>query len=138
MFDNQSGASYLWETSSDGSHLHRLLARWNFRGGTTRYGNWTADGKYFVFEAGSGGKHNIWVVRERTGLFGMFRSEPVQLTTGPLDFYMPLSSLDGKRLFVIGVRQRGELLRYDMSSRQLEPYLHGTWADELDFSRDGQ
>jgi dipeptidyl aminopeptidase/acylaminoacyl peptidase len=126
MLVNKASPSYLWEVSNDGGYLHRLLARWNFRG-TTAYGNWTADGKYFVFEAGFGGKHNIWAVRERTGLFGRFGNEPTQLTTGPLDFYMPLSSLDGKRLFVIGVQQRGELLRYDTSSHnypaQKEPAL---------------
>jgi Tol biopolymer transport system component len=68
----------------------------------------------------------------------MLASEPVQLTTGPLDFYMPLSSLDCKRLFVIGVQQEGEVLRYDTRSRQLRPYLSGIWADQLDFSPDGE
>jgi serine/threonine protein kinase len=61
MFDSKSPSNF-WEISSDGSHLHRLLATWNFRGATA-YGNWTADGKYFVFEAGTGGKNNIWAVR---------------------------------------------------------------------------
>jgi len=81
---------------------------------------------------------NLWAMREGTVLFGKFASEPVQLTTGPLDFYMPLPSLDGKRLFVIGAQQRGELLRYDARSRQLRKYLPGIWADQLDFSTDGQ
>jgi Protein kinase domain/WD40-like Beta Propeller Repeat len=38
MFDNQPTPSRFWEISSDGGHLHRLLARWNFSGGTA-YGN---------------------------------------------------------------------------------------------------
>ena len=51
---------------------------------------------------------------------------------------MPVPALDGKRLFAIGVQERGELLRYDTRSRQFQPYLSGTWADGLDFSRDGE
>jgi eukaryotic-like serine/threonine-protein kinase len=137
MVDNKASPSRLWEVSSDGGNLHRLLAQWNFRGGTA-YGNWTPDGKYFVFEAGFGGRHNIWAVHEGTRIFRRYGSEPAQLTAGPVDFYMPLSSLDGKRLFVIGVQQRGELLRYDKNLHQLQPYLAGMWADELDFSSNGQ
>jgi hypothetical protein len=129
-------SGHLWEASRDGKNLHRVLAGKDPGNGAC--GHWTPDGRYFVFEARSGVSVNIWAIREEAGLFGQLRSEPVQLTTGPLDFYMPVPSLDGKRLFVIGVQQRGELLRYDTRSRRLRPYLPGIWADELDFSRDGQ
>ena len=101
--------SLLWEISRDGGHLHRLLAGWSNRS-RARCGNWTADGKYFVFQAGSRslGGVSLWATRERAGLFGKFSAEPVQLTTGPLDLYMPVPSLDGKRLFAIGVQERAK------------------------------
>jgi Tol biopolymer transport system component len=38
----------------------------------------------------------------------------------------------------IGFQGRAELLRYDSKSGQFQPYLPGVWADELDFSKDGQ
>jgi Tol biopolymer transport system component len=139
MWDNSSSPSFLWEVSSDGGHRHRLLSQWKHSGGAW-CGHWTADGKYFVFQAGSssGGNLNLWAIREGAGIFGRFAGEPIQLTTGPLDFHMPVPSLDGKRLFVIGVQQRGELLRYDTRFRQFRPYLPGIWADQLDLSPDGQ
>jgi hypothetical protein len=28
-------------------------------------GNWTSDGKYFVFQAGGSGSHNVWALCEK-------------------------------------------------------------------------
>jgi Tol biopolymer transport system component len=49
-----------------------------------------------------------------------------------------LPSRDGKKLFVVGNLQRGELTRYDTNSAQLVPFLSGISADSVAFSRDGQ
>jgi Tol biopolymer transport system component len=51
---------------------------------------------------------------------------------------MPVPSADGRKLYVIGVQQRGELVRYDAKSRQFQPFLSAIWAEQLDFSRDGR
>jgi Tol biopolymer transport system component len=64
--------------------------------------------------------------------------EPVQLTTGPLQFSGPLPSKDGKKLFMIGAQLRAELVRYDGKSGDFSPYLGGISAGDVDFSRDGQ
>ena len=50
----------------------------------------------------------------------------------------PLPSKDGKKLFVIGIQQRAELVRYDAKSGEFIPYLGGISAGDVDFSRDGQ
>jgi Tol biopolymer transport system component len=50
----------------------------------------------------------------------------------------PLPSRDGKKLFVVGEADRGELVRYDLNSGQFVPFLGGISADFLDFSKDGQ
>jgi len=36
----------------------------------------------------------------------------------------------------VGVQRRGELIRYDVKSKQFQPYLGGMSADWVDFSRD--
>ncbi len=133
----------LWEVSIDGSNPHPLLPGWNTPAqGTTRWhccGNWTRDGKYFVFHSGqSGHPTNVWAIREKTGLLTRASREPVQLTTGPMHTYHPASSADGKRLFVIGETLRAELIRYDLTSGQSAPFLPGLSALLLDFSRDGK
>jgi Tol biopolymer transport system component len=104
-------------------------------------GNWTPDGKYFVFQATRNGKTEIWAIRERNGLLGSFRKigrEPVQLTAGQLNSLTPVLSPDGKKLYVVGQQLRGELTRYDSKSRQWESYLSGISAEFVDYSRDGQ
>jgi hypothetical protein len=60
------------------------------------------------------------------------------LTAGPLNFYSPQPSLDGKRLYVIGEQPKSELVRYDAKSSQFLPYLGGISARTVNFSRDGQ
>jgi serine/threonine protein kinase/Tol biopolymer transport system component len=136
-FDKKTSSNRIWEISHDGGNLHRVFS--NATPGHEAFGNWTTEGKYFVFTARANEALNIWALHERTGLLGRFGgSKPVQLTTGPMSFYMPVPAVAGKRLFAIGVQERGELLRYDTRSRQFQPYLSGTWADGLDFSRDGQ
>jgi len=64
--------------------------------------------------------------------------EPVQLTTGPLNFSVPLPSRDGKKLFALGSQPRSEMVRYDAKSGALLPFLADTDAAQVDFSRDGK
>ncbi len=62
----------------------------------------------------------------------------MQLTQGPLNLWSPVLSRDGRRIFAVGERARGELVRYDPRSSQFVPYLSGISAHSLEFSRDGQ
>jgi Tol biopolymer transport system component len=50
----------------------------------------------------------------------------------------PIPSKDGKKLFVVGATTRGELMRYDLKSRQFLPFLGGISAEYIAFSKDGQ
>ena len=122
------------EISAVGGRSHALLPSWKH---TYCCGNWTQDGKYYVFQSTSDSGTNIWALREGTGLFRKGNREPVQLTAGPMDFGSPVSSVDGKRLFVIGEQPRGELLRFESKSGQFVPYVGGISAHGVDVSKDG-
>jgi eukaryotic-like serine/threonine-protein kinase len=130
----KTGTSSLWEVSRDGAHLHALRPSSD----NQCCGNWTQDGTYFVFASSRGSTMNIWAIREKSGLLERASREPVQLTAGPMSFFSPLPSRDGKKLFAIGKQSHGELAHYDAKLRQFTPYLSGISADQLDFSRDGQ
>jgi Tol biopolymer transport system component/DNA-binding winged helix-turn-helix (wHTH) protein len=138
-------SSAAWEVSSDGTNLHRM----DLFSGEHRPildMNWTPDGKYFLFTAGRGSLFNpffsvggdIWALREAKSAFLSKTAKPTQLTTGALSFWSPTPSPDGKQVFATGGQVRGELVRYDLKSRKLEPYLSGISAEQLDFSRDGK
>jgi len=60
------------------------------------------------------------------------------LAAGPMSLSLPLPSKDGKRLFALGVKKRGALVRYDYKSGQFVPYLSGISAIGAAFSRDGE
>jgi Tol biopolymer transport system component len=81
----------------------------------------------------------IWALDEhRRGPLGPGRTEPVQLTSGPIRWDAPIPSRDGKKIFAIGVIPRGELDRYDAKSHELHPYLGGISAEHVSYSPDGQ
>jgi Tol biopolymer transport system component len=137
LTDNETGLSSIWEVSAEGKTPHPLLPGWN-RPPAECCGNWTPDGKYFVFQSTCNGKTEIWAIRERGNLLEKRPGQPVQLTTGQMNSLAPVASPDGKTLYVIGEQLRGELVRYDSKSRQWAPYLSGTSAEQVDFSRDGR
>ncbi|HET6180132.1 MAG TPA: protein kinase [Candidatus Sulfotelmatobacter sp.] len=127
----------LWEARSDGSGMHPLLPGWN-NPSAECCGHWTPDGKYFVFESLRQGSTNIWIMRDHTDWWRRASLEPVQLTTGPMQFDLPILSKDGKKLFAVGVQPKAELVRYHANSKELVPYLGGISASDVEFSRDGQ
>jgi DNA-binding winged helix-turn-helix (wHTH) protein/Tol biopolymer transport system component len=101
---------------------------------------WSLDARYLFYEAyrpGHPGRADIWALPLRTPLeFGDRKS--IQLTTGPLSYEgLAQSPRDGKRIFALGTKPRGELVRYDIASKHIIPFLAGISATDPSFSRDG-
>lgn len=135
-YDPKRDSTSVWEVSRDGSHLHPVLPAWNGQK-TECCGDWTPDGKYFVFQSTREGRTDLWAIREKERWWRNASQKPIQLTAGPMSLSRPLVSKDGKRIFVLGEKLRGELVRYDAKSNQFVPYLAGISAVGLAFSRDG-
>jgi Tol biopolymer transport system component len=87
----EPGATSLWEVTVDGSNPHRILERWREATDPSN-GNWTPDGKYFLFQAVRNGRTDIWAIREKEDLFHKVSREPMQVTAGPMSFYSPQPS----------------------------------------------
>ncbi len=101
-------------------------------------GGWTPDGRYFLYTASGDGTRDVWAIREKRELLHRINSQPVQITAGPLTFYLPAPSKDGKSIFAVGEQLLGQLTRYDSSAHQFVAYANGISADHITFSRDGQ
>ena len=129
--------NHIWEISSEGSALHELLPGWH-GGDAQSAGRWTADGSFFLFLSRNSSQSQIWALDERRRLFRRPSREPIQLTSGPILWGVPILSRDGKTIYARGYTNRGELVRWDARSGGFQPFLGGISVDGLTFSRDGK
>jgi serine/threonine protein kinase/Tol biopolymer transport system component len=131
--DLRTNETSLWEVSADGKNSHPLLPGWHDPPSEC-CGMWTHDGKHYVFSS----QGSIWELPGKSNWLHKANAAPVQLTSGPLALVSPLPSRDSKKLFVVGKRQRGELVRYDTQTNQFAPFLSGISAEHVSVSKDGQ
>jgi serine/threonine protein kinase/Tol biopolymer transport system component len=124
--DQATNATSLWEVSLDGGKTSALLAGWHSPAAEC-CGVWTTNGRHYLFSS----QGSIWELPEKA-------AEAVQLTSGPLALSGSVPSVDGKTIFMMGRRARGELVRYDTKSEQLVPFLGGISAEHVSVSKDGQ
>jgi len=134
--DPRNDSTTLWEVYRDGTHLRPILPEWSSHAFDC-CGDWTPDGKYFVFQSMRNGRTDLWAIRDKDSWWRKTNREPVQLTAGPLSVSLPLPSKDGKKLFALGSQLRGELVRYDKKSGQFVSYLGGISATGLAYSWSG-
>lgn len=132
----------LWEVPVDGSGARRLLPGWSRAAQDNEgNGNWTPDGRVFIFGARHGGAGDLWAIRERSGFFDWQDRGPIRLTTSPYGISEPVLSKDGKKLFALVVAPaHHELMRYDPASERFATYPDpvGLSAGHAAFSRDGK
>jgi Tol biopolymer transport system component len=132
-----SGAGALLEVSAAGGEPHEVVPQWQRRSSQI-FGNWTPDGKYFLFLAGANGRTDIWAIREKGSFLNLRKREPVRLTAGPIRYGSFAFSSDGKKIFTQGIELRGEAERYDRKSAQFVPVRPALSADCCVYSNDGQ
>ncbi|HUI44187.1 MAG TPA: winged helix-turn-helix domain-containing protein [Terriglobia bacterium] len=137
LLDPKINGARLWEADLAAHTTRDLLPDWETSRGA-QAGGWTPDGRYFFFSAVTEGARDIWALRERGATWRRIDPRPVQLTQGPLAFYQPTPSKDGKSIFAVGETLRGQLLRYDADSAQFVPFANGISADHVAFSPDAQ
>ena len=135
LTDPKTESNAIWEMDANGKHIHPLFPDWK-ESPVQGDGNWSPDGKYYYFHAGTGSTQAIWVMPEHRSIFGRRAKGPSRLTSGPLRFANPLPSSDGKRIFVLGEEPRVELSRYDLQARRFDSYLPGLSAGPVNFSLD--
>jgi DNA-binding winged helix-turn-helix (wHTH) protein/Tol biopolymer transport system component len=127
----------LWEASADGRDLHELRFPWP-GAAEECCGEWTADGHMFVFRSRREGVSNLWAQLEKTDWWRRPKREPVQLSSGPVNYYQAVPSRNGKSIFAIGAQPSGELVRYDAGRKYFVPFLGGQSFDRVAFSNDGR
>ena len=117
--------------TADASGLHKLV--------DGCCGEWTPDGRYFIFSRSFGLRSDLWALPETKKFPGQRQDHaPIQLTAGPLDFQFALAAKYRKEILAIGTAYRAEIVRYNKNRDEFLPYLSGVSAEGMSFSRDGQ
>ena len=136
VIDSATRATALWEFTFADHKLRPLLPHWS-NPPAECCGNWTSDGKYFVFQSNRLEGSNISILQEKPW-FGVASPSPVQLTAGPLNFIGPVPGRRGNRIFFTGAHKRSQLRRYDAATHEFVSYLRNiSMAGRTEFSRDG-
>jgi Tol biopolymer transport system component len=135
--------SAIFEVNADGTNPHALFTaspELLFQA----FGDWTPDGNYYVFtswkDLDSGipfPAANLWARREKSDLLHRTSASPVNLTAGPIRYFVHTVSLDGKTIFALSSLKHGELMRYDSRRKSFSLYASGLSAEGVSFSRDG-
>ena len=127
-----------YEIASDGAGLTEVLgeATDHLLSGVC-CARWTPDGRYLLFQTDNQGRSDLWALAEKRQLL-RGSPTPVRLTNGPLSYTLGAIGSDGKHIFAIGTKARGELVRYDERTHQFLPYLGGISAFDPTYSRDGK
>jgi Tol biopolymer transport system component len=128
LVNQKSGKSTLWECKTDGTDLHPLLFSRDNQAEEC-CGEWTKDGRYFLYRVFRNNHPEIWALRER-GL-RLFSDKPVRLTQGPLDSIDAVPSRDGRQLLTLEAQERSEVHKLDLKTHQLALYLPGFAATDV-------
>ena len=137
VIDTKTRVQTLWECSAEGKDLHRVPLSWD-KQPQECCGEWTPDGKYFLFRIFRDDRADIWLIFDQPSPFRRQSQKPVRLTAGPLNSAAAIPSRDGKKLFAVEVIPKSELYKYDLKTRRLALFLPGISAVAADFSPNHQ
>jgi Tol biopolymer transport system component len=144
--DAEQNTTALWEVGRDGSNPRPLLGNWPYKA-TACCGTWTADGRYYIFQASQTMPNTTTVVTKLWAISavkggaasdGGNDSEPVELTNGPMSFGNATPGRESKNLWAIGVQPWAEVVKYNAARNEFVPVVPGLSATDLEFSADGK
>jgi Tol biopolymer transport system component/DNA-binding winged helix-turn-helix (wHTH) protein len=130
------GSESLWEMSADGSGLHTILA--NGTPARQAAGNWTADGKYFLFSGCERYDCNLWAMRDAWSWFRRSHHGPVPLTSGPDSLHVAIPTETGSRIFAFSFRSHRALEQLEPRTLRFSSLSVDANATEATVSPDGQ
>ncbi len=133
LYSRGWASSQLFESEADGTARPMTLNASQGKCCAT----WSSDGKYLAYGTARRQGSDLWALPMQAWPFYRPR-KAIRLTAGPLAYSSAIPSRDGKQIFAIGTKQRGELVHCDLKSRQFLPFLSGISATDTTFSRDGK
>jgi Tol biopolymer transport system component len=141
--DAGQNTTSIWEIGQDGSNPHALLGNWP-HASSACCGNWTADGRYYIFQASltlpntSTNMSALWALPDSAQGASVDGPGIVRLTSGSISFGNASLARNDKKMWAIGVQPVGEIVKFDVASKKFIPVIPGVSATDLSFSPDGK
>ena len=132
-----STPSRVWLLDSDGKHPHPLALDWPADADEDQ-GQWTQDGRRFLFHSDREGRGNVyeWVKPRWFEFWKMPKA--LRLTGNQLNITDAAPARDSKSLYVLGRVEAGAMQVFDPRAGKLVPFLGGLPASQLVVSPDRQ
>ena len=131
------GRQSIWEMTPEGHGLHAILPKVT-KPTNQSAGNWTADGKYFLFSGCENYSCNLWGIRNTWSWFRRSHHEPFALTSGPDSLHVAIPAQMSSRIFAFSFRSHKELEEIDSQARATTSLKLDTAVAEASVSPDGQ
>jgi Tol biopolymer transport system component len=123
--------------TADGNSAHPILPS-GTQPSDQSAGNWTSDGKYFLFSGCERYECNLWAMRDAWSWFRRSHHGPFPLTSGPDVLHVTIPTQTGSRIFAFSFRSRRELEKLDPRTMRTSMLSLDTLAQEASVSPDGQ
>ncbi|WP_158787670.1 protein kinase [Granulicella sp. L46] len=127
----------IWLVGSDGKNPHPLDLDWPSDVGEFD-GQWTPDGRHFVFNSGREGRGNVYELIKPRWFEFWKKPWAIRLTGNQLNITDAVPARDSKSLFVLGRVDTGTMQVFDPRAGKLVPFLGGLPALEFVVSPDQQ
>jgi serine/threonine protein kinase len=125
----------IWELNVDGSNPHRLALDWPEDADQT-HGQWTRDGKHFIFMSHREGVNNTYELIQPRWFEFWKKPTAVRLTAGQIDVLGATPDRDNDGLFMIGKIAQGAMQVFDEKLKRFVPFLDGLAAADFVISPD--
>ena len=109
-------------------------------------GVWSSATGYFLFTRGSDSHlsevtdsiSNLWVTRERTGIFSRASGVPREITHGPVSFHNLEATGESNGVFALGTHPAYQLVRVHSATGARDVVLPDAGATDVDVTPDGE
>jgi Tol biopolymer transport system component len=134
---NSSDPLRIFEMNADGSHVHPLPLDWP-ADADQRDGQWTPDGRHFVFVSYRDGFSSTFELVSPPWFEFWKKASAVRLTPEQMDIVAMTSTRDSAKLLVIGRVAQGSMQAYESKGQRFIPFLDGLAASSFVISPDRQ
>ena len=137
LSSDEQQVSKLWRVAADGSNAEALPLGWPEKVKESA-GEWTPDGRHFVFLSDREGPTNVYELVSPPWYAFWRKPAPVRLTGSQIDIEALAPSRDSNTLYVLGRMDQGLMQVFDPRTRKFVPFLDGIAARDFIIAPDGQ